>query len=147
MFDIEQSVLFVLSKATQRVSDIFREEFKAYGITPPQFILMAILWKTDGLSQHELSKRTGIDRTALGGIVNRLEEAEFVEREPSPEDRCTHLVWLSDKGRFLEPELCDAAHRVRHRIEVQLIPDDYGQLRLLISKLCAMLTPVPRYGP
>ena len=135
MLDIEQSVVFALSKATQRVSAVFREEFKEYCITPPQFILMAILWKTNGLSQHELSKRTRIDRTTLGGIIDRLEEAEFIERRPSPEDLRIHRVWLRDKGRCLEQYLCHTVYRVRHRIAERLIPGEYKQLKRLLNKL------------
>ncbi len=135
MFDIEQSVVFMLSKAAQRVHDVFREEFEEYGMTPSQFILMAVLWEADGLSHNELSKRARIDRTTLGGIIDRLEEAGFIECAPSPEDPRTHLAWLSDKGRYLEQDLCHAALRVRHRIEVQLIPGDYNQLKRLIDNL------------
>ena len=135
MFDIEQSVVFALSKATQRVSVVFREEFKECCLTPPQFILMAILWKTDGLSQSELSKRTKIDRSTLGGIIDRLEEAECIERKPAPEDRRAHRVWLTGKGRCLEEGLGRAAYRVRHRIDERLIPGEYKQLKRLLNKL------------
>ncbi|HLO25708.1 MAG TPA: MarR family transcriptional regulator [Geobacteraceae bacterium] len=135
MFDIEQSVGFALSKANQRVSAVFKEEFKDYCITPRQFILLAILWKTDGLSQIALSKKTDIDRTTIGGIIDRLEKAEFLERRPSPEDRRAHLVWLTDKGRCLEDDLCRAANRVRGRIAERILPGEYKQVKRLLDKL------------
>lgn len=135
MFDLEQSLGFALSKANQCVSAIFREEFKDYCITPRQFILLAILWKTDGLSQIELSKKTEIDRTTMGGIIDRLEKAELLERKPSTEDRRAHRVWLTDKGRCLEGDLCQAAYRVRDRIAEQIIPGEYKQLEHLLNKL------------
>lgn len=135
MFDIEHSVGFALSKANQRVSAVFKEEFKDYGITPRQFILLAILWKTDGLSQIALSKKTDIDRTTIGGIIDRLEKAEFLERRPSPEDRRAQLVWLTDKGRDLEEDLCRAANRVRGRIAERILPGEYKLVKRLLDKL------------
>jgi MarR family transcriptional regulator, lower aerobic nicotinate degradation pathway regulator len=135
MFDIEQSVVFALSKASQRVSAVFKEEFKDYGITPGQFILLAMLWKTDGLSLQELTKRTRIDRTTLGGITDRLEGAGFLVRKTSAEDHRAHQVWLTDQGRFFERDLGLAAYRVRRKISERLAPAEYKQLKLLLNKL------------
>ncbi|HEX8992963.1 MAG TPA: MarR family transcriptional regulator, partial [Anaerolineales bacterium] len=125
MFNIEQSVTFMLSKAIQGVSAVFNEELKGHGITPRQFMLLAILWKTDGLCQTELARRAGIDKATMGGIIDRLEKAEFLERRPSPDDRRTHEVWLSHKGRCLEEDLCHAACRARDRIRGLMLPGEY----------------------
>ncbi len=72
MYDIEHSICFLLSKAYQRVWAILREEIDVYDLTPPQFCLLAFLWKQDGLTQAELSEKGQIDRTTIGGLVDRL---------------------------------------------------------------------------
>jgi MarR family transcriptional regulator, lower aerobic nicotinate degradation pathway regulator len=138
MFDIEQSVIFALSKASQRIWAVFREEFQEYGLTPPQYILLAILWKTENVSQIELAKRSRIDRSTLGGIIERMERGGLVEREPSPEDPRANRVRLSEKGRALfEQEISQAAYRVRSRIDRRLVPAEYKQLKQLLNKLLA----------
>ncbi|MCM0084175.1 MarR family transcriptional regulator [Geomonas sp. Red32] len=138
MFDIEQSVVFVLSKATQRIWAVFRDEFQDYALTPPQYILIALLWKADNISQAELAKRSRIDRSTLGGIVERMERIGLVEREPSAEDPRANRVRLSEKGRALfEEELSQAAYRVRRRITEKLTPGEYKQLKQLLNKLVA----------
>jgi MarR family transcriptional regulator, lower aerobic nicotinate degradation pathway regulator len=136
MFDIQQSVGFSLAKAHQRISAVFKEEFKEYGITQQQFILLAILWKTDGLSQVELSRKTKIDRTTMTGIVDRLEKAEILERRPSAEDRRAHRIWLTEKGKCLEEDLYRAACRVRDRFAEWIMLGEYEQLKRLLNKLC-----------
>lgn len=135
MFDIEQSVGFALSKANQRIAAAFREELNEHCITPRQFILLAILWKTEGLSQVELSRKIEVDRTTLVGIIDRLEEAGFLERRPCPRDRRAHRVWLTERGRGLEDDLAAAVDRVRERIAERMLPDEYKQLRQLLNRL------------
>ncbi|MDR3579227.1 MAG: MarR family transcriptional regulator [Oryzomonas sp.] len=135
MFDIEQSVGFGLSKARQCISAVFKEEFKDYGITLRQFMLLAFLWETDGLSQIELARKTDIDRATMVGIIDRLEKAEILRRTSSAEDRRAHLVWLTEKGRRLEQDLCRTAHKAQDRIKERMTPGEYKQLKRLLHKL------------
>ncbi len=135
MFDIEQSLGFALSKANQRIAAVFEEELKTYRITPRQFILLTILWKKEGVSQVELSRKTGVDRATLVGIIDRMEEAGLLERRPCPKDRRVHRVWLTERGRGFEEDLVNAADRVRERIVQRISPGEYMQLRQLLSRL------------
>ncbi len=70
MIEIEKSVGFLLAKAYQRACAIFKEQFDAYDLTPQQFGLLGFLWQRDGQSQAELSHRSQIDRTTMGGLVD-----------------------------------------------------------------------------
>lgn len=135
VFDIEASVGFLLAKAHQKLFAFFRDELKDYGITPPQFALLAFLWKKDGLSQVELSEKTTIDRTTLGGLVDRLEKAALVERRPNPADRRAYLIHLTDEGKRLRPELEGIALRVRERTTAGFAPGEYETLCRLLEKL------------
>jgi DNA-binding MarR family transcriptional regulator len=134
-FDIEKSAGFLLAKAHQRLYAYFREEFCDYPITPPQFALLAFLWRRDGLSQRELSERTEVDRTTIGGLVDRLEKAGLVSRRPNPADRRAYLVYLTEAGKGLEKELTPLALRIRERVTGGLAPGEYEKLCELLEKL------------
>src|SRR6266545_6181960 len=116
MIDIEKSVGFLLAKAYQRACALFKEEFDRYDLTPQQFGLLAFLWLEDGLSQTELSARSQIDRTTMGGIVDRLEKEGLVQRRPHPDDRRAYQVFLTARGKSLEDELCAMAAKVQSRV-------------------------------
>jgi DNA-binding MarR family transcriptional regulator len=134
-FDIENSLGFLIAKAHQRLYAHFREELEGYGLTPPQFALLAFLWKQDGLSQRELSEKSGVDRTTIGGLVDRLAKAGLVRRGINPEDRRACLVLLSAAGKALEEELVRASLRVRQRFTSGLTLREYDQLCELLKKL------------
>lgn len=134
-FDVERSVAFQLAKAYQHVVSICKEEFAVYEITPPQFILLAFLWKLNTVSQTELSEKTQIDRTTIVGIVDRLEEKGLVERQSHPEDRRVYRIILTVRGRDLENKLCVAARRVRDKITTSILPGEYKTLGRLLKRL------------
>jgi DNA-binding MarR family transcriptional regulator len=135
MIDIEKSVGFLLAKAYQRACALFKEEFDGYDLTPQQFGLLAFLWQADGLSQAELSGKSQIDRTTMGGIVDRLEKEGLVERRPHPEDRRAYQVYLTKKGKSLEGELTDVASRVLRKVTSPLTGKEHETLIRLLTKI------------
>ncbi len=134
-FDIEQSVSFKLAKAHQRLFQQIDAELKPYGITAKQWALLAFLWKEDGLSQAELADRMESDRATIGGMVDRLEKAGMLGREPCPGDRRAHLLYLSPRGCELEGELSGVVIRVRERLFRGFSAEEYGELCRLLDKL------------
>jgi DNA-binding MarR family transcriptional regulator len=135
MIDIEKSVGFLLAKAYQRSSALFKEEFDQYDLTPQQFGLLSFLWIEDGLSQTELSARSQIDRTTMGGIIDRLEKEVLVERRPHPDDRRAYQVFLTAKGKSLEEELCAVASQVQDKVNVPLTTEEQATLIRLLEKI------------
>jgi DNA-binding MarR family transcriptional regulator len=135
MIDIEKSVGFLLAKAYQRACAIFKDEFDGYDLTPQQFGLLGFLWIEDGLSQAELSSKSQIDRTTMGGIVDRLEKEGLVKRLPHPDDRRAYQVFLTDRGKAMEDELCALAIRAQKRLNAPLTTEEQAMLIRLLEKL------------
>ncbi len=135
MIEIEKSVGFLLAKAYQRACALFKEEFDRYDLTPQQFGLLAFLWIEDGLSQSELSARSQIDRTTMGGIIDRLEKEGLAKRANHPVDRRAFRVLLTSKGKSLEEELCSVANRVLDRFTSPLSNDEHATLIRLLEKI------------
>lgn len=135
MIDIEKSVGFLLAKAYQRACALFKEEFDSHELTPQQFGLLAFLWLEDGLSQTELSVRSQIDRTTMGGIIDRLEKEGLVERANHPDDRRAFQVFLTARGKSLEDELCAVANRVLVKVNEPLTDKEQKTLVRLLEKI------------
>lgn len=135
MYDIEKSIGFLLAKAHQRGWALFSEEIGRYELTPPQFSVLAFLWQQDGLTQTELSEKTQIDRTTIGGLLDRMARSNLLERRPHPQDRRAHLVYLTEHAKKLEPELTNVAHDVLNRFTAGLSEKDKQQLRIMLEIL------------
>jgi MarR family transcriptional regulator, lower aerobic nicotinate degradation pathway regulator len=135
MIDIEKSVGFLLAKAYQRASGLFKERFDAYDLTPQQFGLLGFLWRQDGQSQAELSQRSQIDRTTMGGLVDRLEKEGLVRRAPHPEDRRAYQIFLTQKGKGLEQELSAIAKEVIADFVSPITREEHETLIRILEKL------------
>jgi DNA-binding MarR family transcriptional regulator len=134
-YNIEESVGFLLAKCYQRGYGIFRERLEPYHITPPQFSILAFLWKEDGQSQAQLSEHSHIDRTTIVGLIDRLERDGLVERHHRDTDRRTNWIRLTQKGRALEEELPLIAQEVTADFTKDLSRQDFAELGRILRKL------------
>lgn len=135
MTDVSKSIGFLLAKAYQRACALYKEKFGDYGLTPQQFGLLRFLWEEDGLTQVELSSRSQIDRTTIGGLIDRLEQSGLLKRLPHPEDRRAYRVSLTDAGRHLEQELNPLAEELHRAILEPLSQDEIVTLTAILQKL------------
>jgi len=132
---VEKSLGFLLAKAYQRACLLFKEQFEGYDLTPQQFGLLGFLWREDGQTQAELSAKSQIDRTTIGGLVDRLEKEGLVARRSHPEDRRAHRVCLTELGKSLESELAPLALKAQENFQAKLDPQEVETLRSLLEKL------------
>jgi DNA-binding MarR family transcriptional regulator len=73
------------------------------GITVDQFRLLTMLWKEDGMTQQQLATLVGRDRASITRMADILEEQGIISRIADKNDRRINLIYLSKKGRELEP--------------------------------------------
>jgi DNA-binding MarR family transcriptional regulator len=135
MYDINKSVGFLLSKAYQRAWAIMRAEIEPYDLTPPQFGLLAFLWQQDGLTQVELAERGQIDRTTIGGLIDRLEKMGLVERRQHPQDRRAYKIHLTERGKEMESALSACADRSRDTFTKGLNEQEISELIRMLEIL------------
>lgn len=87
VIEIQFLRLFRLTK--QRLQAIAER----HALTFPQLIALLRLHRDGTMPMSDLTARLGVTRGALTGLVDRLEEAGLVTRNPDPSDRrVTHLA-------------------------------------------------------
>jgi DNA-binding MarR family transcriptional regulator len=99
------------------------------GVTPTQWTVLMCLWKDDGLSFTELGKRLSFDHPTITGVVDRMEREKLVKRRRDHIDRRVVKVFLTPKGKNLEPTIADAGKRVDVEMVADLTPKEVVQFR------------------
>jgi DNA-binding MarR family transcriptional regulator len=56
----------------------------------------------EGIIQGDLAQTLGIRAVTLGGLVDRMESKNWIERRPDEKDRRAKRIWLTPSGRKLE---------------------------------------------
>jgi DNA-binding MarR family transcriptional regulator len=96
---LERSPTHLFHRALQVALDIYVEEFGPAGLTQRQFAVLAAVEAAEGLTQTDLVRVTGIDRSTLADLAVRMIKKGLLERERSASDGRANAVRLTDLGR------------------------------------------------
>lgn len=99
----------LMHRALQLALDIYTEEAGPDGLTQRQFAVLEAVSRKAGLTQTDLVRATGIDRSTLADLVARMTAKGLLERERSALDARAKAVRLSPAG---EAALAAARPRV-----------------------------------
>ncbi len=92
---------FLIAKIHQLSGRIFARMLKEYEIeiNPAQGRIMFVLWRNDEIPISELAKKTSLEKSTLTSMLDRLEEAGYVARVPSQQDRRKILIKRTAKDK------------------------------------------------
>jgi MarR family transcriptional regulator, organic hydroperoxide resistance regulator len=125
-------VWFRFIRLHRRVSAAMAAEMKRLGLSIPQFDLLSTLSEREGLSQRELAERLYVTKGNVSGLVDRLVEAGLVERRAFPDDRRSHALHLTGKGRRIAERAMAAQARYVGRTLGRLAASDLMALERLV---------------
>ncbi|MCA3700556.1 MAG: MarR family transcriptional regulator [Brevundimonas sp.] len=91
----------LMHRALQLALDVYAEELGTDGPTQRQFAVMEAVSVKEGLTQTDLVKATGIDRSTLADLVSRMTAKGLLTRERSTLDARAKAVRLSPEGQAL----------------------------------------------
>ena len=98
---LARSPSHLLHRALQLALDIYTAEAGAASITQRQYAVLAAVAANEGLSQTDLVRATGIDRSTLADLVGRMIAKGYLARERSAEDARANTVKLGEEGRVV----------------------------------------------
>ncbi len=107
------------------------KRLEPYGIGSGQFPFLMTLYCRDGINQETLARDRRFDKATITRAVTRLEQAGYVRRVRDEGDRRAYRLFLTDKGRAIEP----AMREIAAAWSVMIFTGFSGEERLLIVSL------------
>ena len=101
ILDKEVRFAFLIHDVSRLRRVMFDRIVRNLGTSRSQWWVLAFLSRDDGSPQTNLADELDVGKVALGGLVDRLEEAGMVERRADPIDRRVKRVFLTKEGRKL----------------------------------------------
>ena len=89
----------LLSQLTARSDRLINEGLGQVDARKWHYAVLASLEEYGPGSQAELSRRSGIYRSDMVGVLNELTGRHLVERAPDPGDRRRNIITISARGR------------------------------------------------
>jgi DNA-binding MarR family transcriptional regulator len=122
------SPLHLLHRLLQVSVDIYNEEVGEASVTQRQFAVLKALNKADGISQSQLCKAAGIDRSTLAELVSRMVRKGLIRRERSRTDARVNLIRLDVRGRAVLQSLLPHVQAANERILGLMKQPEYADL-------------------
>jgi MarR family transcriptional regulator, organic hydroperoxide resistance regulator len=99
---LDNQVCFALYSASLAMTKLYKPLLDELGLTYPQYLVMLVLWETDGLTVSELGQRLSLDSGTLTPLLKRLEAAGLVNRLRAVQDERRVHIHLTAAGRKLK---------------------------------------------
>ena len=127
-----------LSVLSNRVSSAIANEYsERFGLTIPEWRVMAVLGGTAGLSAREVAERTAMDKVQVSRAVARLLRTERIRRAADNRDGRVTRLSLSSRGRAIYDEIVPLALRLEEQFLSALSPAERTDFDDLMTKLSA----------
>jgi DNA-binding MarR family transcriptional regulator len=115
-----------LHKASRQITMYLEDQTRELGVSPLEGHVLTYLRKYAPAPVGELVRVFGLKQSTFTSLLDRLERAGLVRREPNPADRRSFLVHLTERGRGLTARL--------NRLLEQLEDDIRARLRRAEAK-------------
>ena len=104
---LDNQLCFLFHRISRELNAAYRPLLADLGLTYPQYLVMLVLWESDGPSVGELGERLSLDSGTLSPLIRRMQTAGLVTRERAADDERRVTVHLTDAGRALEQRAAD----------------------------------------
>ena len=131
--DPNNSIGYLTRIAFRAFSRALEKRTLPHGVSSGQWRFLRVLWREDGLTQRELSRRVGMREPTTVTALKSLERNGFVRREQSTEDRRRVHVFLTPAARELQDVLAPFVAEVNAIATRGLDGQEVAALRRMLS--------------
>ena len=96
---LDRSFGFVLHDVARLMRKRFEQRARGLGLTRAQWQVLAHLTRHEGINQSGLAEILELEPISVGRILDRMEEAGWVERRADPADRRAHRLYVTARAR------------------------------------------------
>ncbi len=129
---LDSEITWLLHRAAQRMRTATGGQAEKHGLQLRDHIVLSALHKTPNLTQAELGKTLGLDKTTLMSQLDRLERAGLVERRHLPGDRRARIPHITAQGETVRFTVAEASAEVEQAALRSFSTDEVALLRRML---------------
>jgi len=145
--DPAHSIGYLLRVNFRAFSRAMEKRTQTQGVSSGQWRFLRQLWREDGLTQSELSRRVGMREPTTVVAVNSLVKAGFAVRTPSADDRRKVHIHLTPTAKALQATLLPMAAEVNTLATEGLSVQEVAVLRDLLHRMSENLAAEAESAP
>ncbi len=130
---LDNQLCFPLYSAANAVVRAYRPMLEQMDLTYAQYLVMMVLWQTNGISVKTLGERLHLDSGTLTPLLKRLEAKGIVERKRSLSDERVRELYLTERGFALKETALSVPNSMICRLNLEL--DELVMLKSICEKV------------
>lgn len=131
----DSEMTWLLHRAAQRMRAVTGAAAERHGRSLRDHIVLSALDKSPGLTQVELGRALGMDKTTLTSELDRLERAGLVERSVDPRDRRARVLAVTAAGDAARRAVAADAELAEAAALATFSSDEVATLRRMLFAL------------
>ena len=133
--DLEDLIGYNLKRAYVVVQTDFREALGRDGLAPRVFSALSLVNEHPDITQSELARRLGIERSGLVAIVDELEGRGYLARTSVPSDRRVQALVPTEAGQQAYAEAVATVRAHEDRMFAAMTTKERETLLRLLKKI------------
>jgi len=139
---LDRQLCFALYSASLAMTKLYKPLLDPLGLTYPQYLVMLVLWESDGITVSQLGERVALDSGTLTPLLKRLEVSNLVRRLRDTADERRVLLHLTPAGRALKAKALVVPEQVACASGCEL-----DELAALTTRLKALRDQISQSNP
>lgn len=133
---LDAFIPYLLSVTSNVVSDAIASTYQAlFGLTIPEWRLIAVIGEDDGITQQQVGRRTRMDKVTVSRATIALVDRGLVERKPHASDRRSQSLHLTKAGHDLYDQVAPKALELEHRIFASFDLKEIAAFRAMLARI------------
>lgn len=132
---MEDNIGSMLADTSRLMRRAFDERARGIGVTRPQWQVLIMLMRHEGTNQGGLAELLDTEPITLCRMVDRMQEADLIERRQDPSDRRVWRLFLTEKARRLVADLQPLGHEVMALALDGIAQEDRDELRRILDRI------------
>ncbi len=128
----DSDLTWLLHRAAQHLRGMTSEQAERIGLQMREYIILGALTMTADLTQAELGKALGLDKTTLTSQLDRLERNGLIERHTHPQDRRLRIPVITSAGSAICAEVTEACAAVESDVLAGFEPHEIHLFRRML---------------
>jgi MarR family transcriptional regulator, temperature-dependent positive regulator of motility len=134
-YDLANASCRLLKLALRRAGELVAEEIGEAGLRPRPFMTLIAIHQNPGITQNDLVKISGSDRSTVGELIQRFATRGFIKRTRDAQDQRMNRLYVTETGSTALRESLPGTLRAEERFHA-MVPTEH---RTIFFEILAML--------
>ena len=112
-----------------------REKMDTDGLSSVQNKVCIAIYNNPGLSQDDVARALGMDKSSIAKLIAKLMEGKYVTRQTNPQDRREYKLYLDERGEKVTQELVNCLEEFQQNFISSIRPDLIEELNDVLNKI------------